>query len=158
MGFSSIKQLVMVCSSCCLIACATTNDDPNEPEYRSESRAHDCISQMSIRDYQVLDESNLIVTESGKRKYHVILTRRAFGLRSSWRVAFKSDTGQICSSFSELIVEDGIRPESIRIRSVKRLTPEEYDDLLVRFGIKEPAVKQTSEPEPVEGAEVEELD
>jgi hypothetical protein len=106
----------------------------------------------------VLDESNLVVTGTAKRKYHVILSRRAFGLRSTWRVAFKSHTGQICSAFSQLIVDDGMGSESINIRSVKQLTPEEHEDLLVRFGKKEPAVKQTTEPGPVEGAEVEELD
>jgi hypothetical protein len=57
-----------------------------------------------------------------------------------------------------LIVDDGMGVEKIRIRSVRQLTPEEYDDLLVRFGKKEPDVEQTPEPVPIEGAEVEELD
>jgi len=113
---------------------------------------------MSIRDYQVLDESNLIVTERAKRKYHIILSRRAFGLRSTWQIAFRSQSGRICSAFSDLIVDDGFRSEAIGIRSIRRLTPEEYDDLLVRFGKKEPDAKQTTAPEPVKGAEVEELD
>jgi len=55
-------------------------------------------------------------------------------------------------------VDDGVGAEAINIRSVRQLTPEEYDDLLVRFGKKEPDVNQTTAPEPVEGAEVEELD
>ena len=153
-----IKQILIVVCSSSLLACATTNEDPNEAEYADEPRANDCISQMSIRDYQVLDESNLIVTERAKRKYHVILSRRAFGLKSTWHIAFRSQSGRICSSFSDLIVDDGFRSEAIGIRSIRRLTPEEYDDLLVRFGKKEPNVNQTTAPEPVKGAEVEELD
>jgi hypothetical protein len=130
----------------------------DEPEYRSETRGSDCISQMTIRDYQVLDDSNLIVTGAAKRKYHVILSRRAFGLASTWRIAFRSSSGRICSGFSEVVVDDGIGAEVINIRSVRQLTPEEHDDLLVRFGKKEPDVNQATAPEPVEGAEVEELD
>ena len=158
MNVIALKQGLIVVFSCSLVACATSSDDVNEPEYRSETRSNDCISQMSIRDYQVLDDSNLVVTERAKRKYHVILNRRAFGLQSTWHIAFRSQSGRICSGFSDLIVEDGMRKELIGIRSVKRLTPEEHDDLLVRFGKKEPAAKQTTAPEPVKGAEVEELD
>ena len=152
------KQVLILVISCSIVACATNNEDVDEPEYRSETSGSDCISQMTIRDYQVLDDSNLIVTGAARRKYHVLLNRRAFGLGSTWRIAFKSLTGRICSAFSEVIVDDGMRTEVIRIRSVRQLTPEEYDDLMVRFGKKEPDIKQTATPEPVEGAEVEELD
>jgi hypothetical protein len=158
MDYKVLKQLVIVYSSCSLFACATTNDDVNEPEYSQETRGGDCISQMSIRDYQVLDESNLIVTGAARRKYHIVLSRRVFGLRSTWRIAFQSTSGRVCSAFSDLIVDDGMEVDKIQIRSVRQLTPEEYDDLLVRFGKKEPDVKQTPEPVPIEGAEVEELD
>jgi len=158
MNYCTIKPILIVCFSCFLSSCATTNEDAVAPEDGWETRGGDCISQMSIRDYQVLDESNLIVTGSARRKYHVVLSRRAFGLRSTWRIAFQSTTGQVCSAFSDLIVDDGMGTEKIRIRSVRQLTPEEYHDLLVRFGKKEPDVKQTPEPVPIEGAEVEELD
>jgi hypothetical protein len=57
-----------------------------------------------------------------------------------------------------LIVDDGMGVDKIRIRSVRQLTPEEHDELLVRFGKKGPDVEQTPEPVPIEGAEVEELD
>ena len=155
---TTLKQIVIVCLSCSLLSCAATNEDPNEPEDAWETRGGDCISQMSIRDYKVLDESNLIVTGTARRKYHIVLSRRAFGLRSTWRIAFQSSSGQVCSAFSDLIVDDGMGVDKIRIRTVRQLTPEEHDDLLVRFGKKEPDVKQTPEPVPIEGAEVEELD
>lgn len=154
----SLKQILIVTLSCSLLSCAATNEEAIEPEDGWETRGGDCISQMSIRDYQVLDESNLIVTGTARRKYHIVLSRRAFGLRSTWRIAFQSSSGQVCSAFSDLIVDDGMGVDKIRIRSVRQLTPEEHDDLLVRFGKKEPDVKQTPEPVPIEGAEVEELD
>ena len=152
----ALKQLLIVTLSCSLLSCAATNEEAIEPGDGWETRGGDCISQMSIRDYQVLDESNLIVTGTARRKYHIVLSRRAFGLRSTWRIAFQSSSGQVCSAFSDLIVDDGMGVDKIRIRSVRQLTPEEHDDLLVRFGKKEPDVKQTPEPVPIEGAEVEE--
>jgi hypothetical protein len=113
---------------------------------------------MSIRDYYVLDDANLIVTGGVRRKYHVSLFRRAFGLRSTWRIGFDTPTGRVCPGFSDLILDDGMGVERIKVRSIRLLTPEEHEELLVRFGKKEPEIKQTPEPVEVEGAEVEELD
>lgn len=78
-----------------------------EGTYDKRPAASDCISWGTIRDYQVLDDSKLIVTASGDRKFHVTLSRRATGLRSLWSIGFRSMTGPICASFGEMIVDDG---------------------------------------------------
>jgi len=159
MNYNSLKQLLIVISSSVLVACATHEESPDTAAYEGESRGRDCISQSTIRDYRVLDDSNLIVTASGRRKYHVTLTRRAFGLRSSWHIGFKSDIGRICDRSGELLVGDGMgMTDSIRVRSVRELDPDEVDDLLIRFGKKEPEFEQAPATEKVDGAEVEELD
>ncbi len=80
------------------------------------------------------------------------------GLRSSWKIAFRSTSGRVCGRFDDILVDDGFGPESIRIAAIRQLTPEEYDELLVRFGKKEPAVEPAPAPDDVESAEVEELD
>lgn len=152
--FSIIKQLLIIVSLSTLVACAGTNTESE----RAVSSRSDCIYQSSIRGYSVLDESNLIVSASGRRKYHVALQRRAFGLRSSWAIAFKSASGMVCSTFSEVVFEGHFDDESIRIASVKEISPEEEEDLLIRFGKKKPEIEQTPAPHEVEGAEVEELD
>jgi len=59
---------------------------------------------------------------------------------------------------AEVIVDDGIGPERINIRSIRQLSREEVDDLLVRFGKKEPEIKPAPAKEAVQPAEVEELD
>ncbi|NND47403.1 MAG: hypothetical protein HKN55_07030 [Woeseiaceae bacterium] len=151
-------QLVMIVISCSLLACAATEEEPDGAGETARNRGSDCISQMSVRDYRVLDDSNLIVSESGKRKYHVVLQRRAFGLRSSWKLGFRSTTSRVCAGFGEIIVDDGMGPDRIRIASIRRLTPEDEEDLLIRFGKIKPENPQTPAPEKVEGAEVEELD
>ena len=153
-----IFSLVIVGCSSILLSCAAPQTDPDAAYEEPSRRAFDCISQMSIRDYYVLDDANLIVTGTGKRKYHVTLFRRAYGLRSTWRIGFRSPTGQVCAGSGELIFDDGLGADSVKVRSVRALTPDEHEELLVQFGKKEPDTKQTPEPEEVDGAEVEELD
>ena len=156
---NQLKQTLIILTSSVLVSCAAPNERSESAADRGEPRGRDCISQSSIRDYQVLDESNLIVTAGGRRKYHVQLTRRAFGLRSSWKVGFRSPTGMICSGSGEVIVEDGFGSmERIHMSSIRELSEEDVNELLVRFGKKEPEVEQAPAQEQVEGAEVEELD
>ncbi len=153
-----IKQILIAFISCFFVACASTGRGPGEPDSAPSSRSSDCIFEGTIRDYRVLDESNLVVTASAKRKYHIELSRRAFGLRSSWHVGFTSPTSQICPGFSEVIVDDNFGPEAIRILGIRALSPEEYDDLLIRFGKKKPEIVDAPAAEEVDSAEVEELD
>ncbi|MCP4301708.1 MAG: hypothetical protein GY783_14065 [Gammaproteobacteria bacterium] len=87
-----------------------------------------------------------------------MLQRRALGLRSSWSIAFKSPTSRICSGFSEMVFQGHFDGESIRIASIRELSKEDEEDLLIRYGKKEPEIKQTPAPQEVNGAEVEELD
>ena len=149
-----LKQLVIALTLSLLVACAGTRSDAE----RSDSRRSDCIYQPSIRGYTVLDESNLIVSASGRRQYHLALQRRAFGLRSNWAIGFKSPTGRICSGFSEVVFDGQFDGESIRIASIRELSAEEEEDLLIRYGKKEPEYEQTPVLEDVKGADVEELD
>ena len=108
-----------------------------------------------------MDEQNLLVDATGRRTYHVVLVRRAFGLRNSMGIAFRSPSSRICDSFSEIMFHENPFDEyveTIRIRSIRLLTPEEEEDLLIQFGKKEPEIEQTPAPADVKGAEVEELD
>ena len=149
-----LKQLFIVIYLSTLVACAGADERPDG----ESRRVHDCIHEPSIRGYRVLDEQNLIVDGSGRRSYHVVLWRRAHGISSSWGIGFKSPASMICSGNSEVVFRGHFNGESIRITSIRKLTPEEEEDLLIRFGKKEPEIEQTPAPQEVEGAEVEELD
>ncbi len=153
------KQSLIVFFSSIVLGCASSGDSYESAGDPVESRSNDCFLQSSIRNYQVLDDSNLIVTGSGRRTYHIELSSRAVGLRSSWTIGFRSRTGLICSTGSSLVITDGFGPQesSVRLRSVRQITPEELDALLVRFGKKEPEEQQAPAEQEVEGAEVEEL-
>jgi len=64
----------------------------------------------------------------------------------------------ICPGSSEVIVDDGFSPERIHITAIRRLSPDDLDELLIRFGKKEAEFEQAPATEEIEGAEVEELD
>jgi hypothetical protein len=154
-----IKQFVILVISSSLVACASSGDHYESAGDPVTTRGHDCISQSTIRDYQVLDDRNLIVTAGAKRKYHVQLSRQAFGLRSNWKIGFRSPTGRICSGTGDVVVNDSFgSEETIRISSIKEVEPDELNALLVQFGKKVPEVERAPAQEKVKGAEVEELD
>jgi hypothetical protein len=154
-----IKQLIIAVSLSSLGACAGSGEPRDDANLADTPTGRDCISQSSIRDYQVLDESNLILTAGVKRKYHMKLSRRAYGLRSSWKIAFRSPSGRVCAGMSDIIFEDGFDTyEQIRVDSIRELSPEEADDLLIQFGKKKDETKQAPATEEIDGAEVEELD
>jgi hypothetical protein len=156
---TTIKQLITLVISSSLVACAASEDRYESAGDPVATRGHDCISQSTIRDYQVLDDRNLIVTAGAKRKYHVQLSRNAFGLRSNWKIGFRSPTGRICSGTGDVVVGDSFgSKETIQISSIKAFGPDELDALLVQFGKKVSEVERTPTQEEVKGAVVEELD
>ena len=159
-----LKQIFIGVISSALLACATPGE-PEEETFSDEAmpRSH-CISEASVRDYQVLDGSNLIVTAAGKRRYHMVLSRSSSDLQFARGLGFVGSTGRICAGFGAVLVEEsfaagsGFGPEKIRISSIALLSPEEEDFLLIHFGLKDPEFEQPRTPQDVVGAGVEELD
>ena len=152
------KQHITVIIACFLSSCVRQIEASSDADVGASSSRSNCILEGTIRDYRILDESNLLVTASGQRKYHFELSRPAFGLRSTRRIGISSSGSRICPGFSEIIVDDGMGPDSIRIDSIRRLNPTEHENILIRFGHKEPDLEHPREPVAVQGAEVEELD
>ena len=149
-----LNQLIIISFSCFALGCASAPQGDDG----AQRRADDCIHQPSIRGYKVLDEQNLIVEGAGGRAYHVVLNRRAFGLRTTWQIAFDAPTSRVCERFSSVVYRGDMGRETIRIDSIRLLAAEEEEDLLIAFGKKEPEIEITPEPREVEGADVEELD
>lgn len=152
------KQIFIVFISSVLLGCAASPEAVVSNGEGNVNRGSDCISEGTVRDYKVLNDSNLVVTAMARQKYHVELVQRAPALRSSWSIGFASPTSRICPGFSELLVDDNFGPDRVRIRSIRRLTEEQYEDLLYRFDKAAAGKQEPPAPEPVKGAEVEELD
>jgi len=153
-----IKQYIIILFSSVLLACASSETTPDTGVSAASGNRTDCIFSSSIRGYTVLDESNLVVEGSGRKKYHLVLRRPARGIRSTWAIGFDSSTSRVCAGFDEVIFQGHMEGESIRIVSIRELSLEEHEDLLIQFGKKKPEIEQTPAPKEVKGAEVEELD
>jgi len=152
------KQIFVMIISCSLIACAGASTDENGSAEDDSGQRRDCIFRSSIRGYKVLDDSNLIVDAGGRRTYHVVLVRRAHGLVSSRGIGFESPTGRVCAGFGEVHISGFNDSDKVRIDRIQALSPEEHEDLLIRYGKKKPETEQMPAPQEVKGADIEELD
>ncbi len=148
--------IVFILSNFLLFSPTLAND--LGPEFDLDYRGSDCISIRTIRDYTALDDKNLLIWASAKRPYFVRLFSPAWGLRSSFQLGTVSRDDRLCPYGGDALVFDSAGRDTARIASIRRISPDEADWLLVRFGKKDPAEEQAPVPEPLEGAEVEELD
>ncbi len=155
---SILKQLFIVVTLGSFSLFSMTFADDLAAELDLDYRGSDCISIRTIRDYTVLDDKNLLIWASAKRPYFVRLSSRAWDLRGSFQLGTVSRDDRLCPYGGDALVFGSAGRDSARIASIRRIRPEEADWLLVRFGKKDPAEEQAPAPEPVEGAEVEELD
>ena len=151
---SVLNHILIIFTSSILVACAGAPRD----EYAETRSRSDCIHEPSIRGYRVLDESNLLVDAAGRRVYHVVLQRKAWGLDGSWAIAFDARSTRICAGFSDLRFGGHHDGQPIRIAAIRELTPEEQESLLIRFGKKKPEIEYMPPPEDVQSGVVEELD
>ena len=154
---NNILQLLIAVFLSILAGCASSERTADEPREARESRGSDCILISTIRDYTPLDDQNLLIWGPGKRAYYVTLSRSAFELRSSFRMGFSSRDEQLCPFGGDGIVVGSLTREVVSIRAISRISEEQADQLLIRYGHKEPAEQQAPAPEDVKGAEVEEL-
>jgi hypothetical protein len=124
-----------------LSACAgmPTTSGLSRPTY------NDCFLASTLHDWRPLDDENLILFASGRRPYHVELVRPASGLSYDVMIGVYDRDGRICPYGGDAIVIDGIIPERISIRSVRRLTAEQLDEVYLAFGIRAPAVIEAEE-------------
>ena len=143
-------------SSVFLSSCAST--EPNSGLGKDlDFRGSDCISIRTIRDYTPLDRSTLLMEGSGNRTYLVTLFGQSMDLRSSFRLGFSSRDDWLCPYGGDKLVIDGFVNEEISIRGISRITPEQEEDLLIRYGKIKPDEQQDQAPPELKGADVEEL-
>ena len=135
------RLLLCLCTVLLAQGCAVSEGAPEET-----GEGSDCFYQNQIRNYQVIDEQYIVVNATANRVYLVELWRPARNLDRMRRIAFKSPTNRVCSGFSEVLVDGGVR-----IRSIQEISEAERDALL---GQGETAGDSES---PVDGAEIEEV-
>ena len=153
-----LKQIIRGLTLCSILLGLPALADDLDPEFELDYRGSDCISIRTIRDYTALDDKNLLIWASAKRPYFVRLFTPAWGLKTSFQLGTVSRDDRLCPYGGDALVFGSAGRDTARIASIRRITPQEADWLLVRFGQKDPAEEQAPTPEPLEGAEVEELD
>jgi hypothetical protein len=93
----------------------------------------------------------------GNRTYFVTLAGSSMELRSAFRLGFSSRDSWLCPYGGDRIVFEGISSVGMPIRAISRVTEEQVEELLIRYGKKRPPELQDPTPADIKGAEVEEL-
>ena len=144
-----------------LSGCASTGEPVSEESGLGEDldfSGNDCILIRTIRDYTPLDRQHLLIRGPGRRSYYVTLLSPTFDMRSAIGFQVRSRDDQLCPFGGDRIVFGSLGTESVGIRAISRLTAEQEEFLLTRYGINEPDESETPAESPdVKGAEVEEL-
>ena len=155
---SVLTHVLITLTLSSLLSFSSTFADDFASAIDLDHRGSDRIWIRTIRDYTVLDDRNLLIWASPKRPYFVRLSSPAWGLRGSFQIGTISRDDRLCPYGGDALVFDSAGRVTARIASILRISEDEANWLLVRFGRKEPADDQAPAPKPVAGAEVEELD
>jgi hypothetical protein len=126
--------------------CAATGAAPNA----ASTTYNDCIFARTLSDWRPLDNRNLILFGNGRRPYLVELVQPVPDLNFDVAIGVYDRDGSICPFGGDaIIVRGGGIPQSVSIRSMRRLTDEELDAVYVQFGIRPPEVVDVTPVEPV---------
>lgn len=94
-----------------------------------------------IRDFEALDDQNLIIHGAGSRAYHVVLPTPVINLDREFSIGVLdaalgavAPDGRICPYGGDAIIVEGPITERVPIRSIESLTVEQLEALRVRFG------------------------
>jgi hypothetical protein len=72
-------------------------------------------------------------------------------------LATRSRDDQLCPYGGDSIIFDDLLGGEARIQAISRVTPDQVEQILIRYGKKEPGDTEDPTPPEVKGAEVEEL-
>ena len=157
MKYLNKQWITFVLSSIFLLPLTAVSAD-EDAEVDIDFRGSDCIWVRSIRDYTILDGRTLLIDAGGKRPYLVQLFRPSFEMKSSHTMRVHSRDDRLCPHGGDGLIFSSFDDQPDIVKSISRITEEQADRLLVRYGKKEGSEPQAPAPRKVEGAEVEELD
>ena len=122
-----------------LAGCATGSGEGTRADAgQAGSAGSDCIINRGIRDFETLDNQNLILFGPGNRAYHVILTTPSINLEGEFAIGVFDRDGRICPFGGDAILVEGPLDERIPIRSIEAIDDLDVEALKVRFGKLEP--------------------
>ena len=116
----------------------------------------DCFFQNRIDNFEVLNETNLLVFDGRRRVYHVEISPPSMDLRHAYGIQFRSSTGRVCGNPGERLQISGgsFGTFPLSVTGVYRLDAVTQTAVRAHFG---QAVAQPPPPEDEDAAAVEEL-
>ena len=154
-----IKQIIAIIISCSVLPVFALAEELDKLPEDLDLNGSDCIWIRTIRDYRSLDSRNLLIYGAGKSAYFVRLAHASMELKTSMQVGFSSRDDRLCPFGGDgLVFSGGFSNEAVTIRAISRISSDQAEDLLLRFGKKEPERQHVPAPREVQGAEIEELD
>ncbi|MYH32279.1 MAG: hypothetical protein F4133_11105 [Gammaproteobacteria bacterium] len=159
----TLPALAAIAAALLVTSCATT-----EGEGASASRpgriarfphnmaSGDCFFQSRVDNFEVLNESNLLVFDGRRRVYHVEISPPSMDLRHAYGINFRSSTGRVCGNPGERLQITGGTFGSfpLSVTGVYRLDAVTQTAVRAHFG---QAVAQPLPPEDEDAAAIEEL-
>jgi hypothetical protein len=133
------------------------NDDSGH-ESDLDFNGSDCIWIRSIRDYTPLDDRTLLIWSGVSRPYFVRLNTASHEMRSGIAMRVESRDDRLCPYGGDGLIFSRYETFPVTVRSISRITKDQAEDIMVRYGKKDSGEPQTPAPKEVDGAEVEELD
>jgi hypothetical protein len=146
----------MFITICCLGSFSEAENDEMEVENDIDYNGSDCIWIRSIRDYTPLDRRTLLIW-GGSRPYYVRLATPTREMEFGISVAVYSRDDRLCPYGGDGLIFSRFDGRPVTVRSISRISKEQAEDILVRYGKSKSAEPQTPAPKELEGAEVEEL-
>lgn len=151
------KQLIILLFSSSILAlsAAETSDSRDHPDL--DFNGSDCIWIRSIRDYKPLDDRSLLIW-SGSRPYYVRLVTRSRGMRSAFGMSVDSRDDRLCPYGGDGLNFGGFTESTARVLAISRITKDQAEELLFRYGKQDAGEPQMPAPKELKGADVAELD
>jgi hypothetical protein len=150
-------QFVMAVYLCSTVSIAKAENDDSQVEKDLDFNGSDCIWIRSIRDYTPLDSRTLLIWGGSARPYFVRMSTSSREMDTGIGIAVHSRDDRLCPYGGDGLIFSTFDPRPVTILSITRITKEQAEDILVRYGKRETDEPQTPAPKEVDGAEVEEL-
>jgi len=136
-------RCLALCATAAIAGCAASGTDTigQEPLRAACDQGTNCFYQRSVRDYQVLDDSTLVVFVGANRCPFVVRVEGFFcQLRSSAFLGFQDLDGRICNLDRSFVVGGPFVREDndCRVREVEPLNDDELIETFAAHGILEP--------------------
>lgn len=116
----------------------------------------DCFFQNRIDNFEVLNETNLLVFDGRRRVYHVEISPPSMDLRHAYGIQFSSSTGRVCGNPGERLQISGgsFGAFPLAVTGVYRLDEVTQTAVRAHFG---QAVALPPPPEDEDAGAIEEL-